>query len=169
MKNLVLACWLFAVPALAQAPDAGFKARHVTRGGDKKGLDELYKAVEEAARKGDVEAMAARVDFPVMMITDNGAGVPSSVMWDRAAWVETMKKGLAGMPSPKDTKWAKKTKPTFISDSIAMVEEANDITLGKVNDKWTSASIVVLKDGKWMLKAILEGGWADLIPATRRK
>lgn len=167
MKNLALACCLFAFAATAEdAPAAGgFKARHVTKGGDKKGVEELYKACDDAMKKGDMDAMAARVDFPVMMMTDNAAGVPSTVMWEKAQWLESMKKSMAEMP--KDMKMAKKTKVTFITDSLAMVEETNDMTMGKVKDKWTSASLVTLKDGKWMVKAMVEGGWGDAMPAPK--
>ena len=48
-----------------------------------------------------------------------------------------------------------------------MVEETNDMTMGKVKDKWTSASLVTLKDGKWMVKAMVEGGWGDAMPAAK--
>ncbi|MBS1151393.1 MAG: hypothetical protein H6Q89_3091 [Myxococcaceae bacterium] len=179
MKKVALACCLFAVTALAQgaaapvaaapaapAPAAGgFKPRHVTKGGDKKGIEELYKTCEEAMKKGDVDAMAARVDFPVMMMTDNAAGVPSTSMWEKQQWIDSMKKSFADMP--KDMKTAKKTKATFLSDSLAMVEETNEMTMGKVKDKWTSAAIVELKDGKWMFKGMIEGGWGDMMPPAK--
>ena len=169
MKTLAVACCLFAVTAFAQGSDAppagGFKARHVTKGGDKKGVEELYKTCDDAMKKGDVDTMAARVDFPVMMMTDNAAGVPTTAMWDKATWMESMKKAAADMP--KDMKMAKKTKITFLSDSLAMVEESNDMTMGKAKDKWASASIVELKDGKWMFKGMIEGGWGDMMPPPK--
>lgn len=170
MKHLVLACCLVSFVAAAEDTAApaggGFKPRHVTKGGDKKGIDELYKTCDELAKKGDWEGMAARVDFPVMMMTDNAAGVPSTSMWEKAQWLETMKK--AGADMPKDMKMAKKQKYTFISDSLAFVEETNDMTMGKVKDKWTSAAIVELKDGKWMFKGMIEGGWGDAMPAEKK-
>ncbi len=170
MKTLALACCLFAVTALAQgaadAPAASaFKPRKVTKGGDKKGIEELYKTADEATRKGDFETMAARVDFPVMMMTDNAAGVPSTVLWEKQVWLDTMKKSAAGMPV--DPKMSKKTKITFISDSLAMVEETNEMMIGKTKEKWTSASIVELKDGKWMFKSMIEGGWGDMMPPQK--
>ncbi len=175
MKQLALACCLFAVTSLAQAPAAadapasaaaGFKPRPVTRGGDKKGIEALYKACDEAMKKGDVEALATHFDFPVMMMTDSAAGVPSSSMWEKAVWVDAMKKAASSLP--KDLKLAKKTRITFVSDSLALVEEANDRTLGKVKDKWTSAAIVQLKDGKWMFKAMIEGGWGEVMPPAQK-
>src|SRR2546421_8349289 len=41
---------------------------------DKKGVDELFKAVEAAWKKGDAEALAELVDFPVIMMSDDSAG-----------------------------------------------------------------------------------------------
>ena len=171
MKTLALACCLFAVTTLAQAPAAdapaagAFKPRHVTKGGDKKGVEELYKACDDAMKKGDVDAMAARVDFPVMMMTDNAAGVPTTAMWEKQTWVDSMKKSFGDMP--KDMKMGKKTKITFLSDSLAIVEETNDMTMGKAKDKWMSAAIVELKDGKWMFKGMIEGGWGDMMPPPK--
>ncbi len=168
MKHLALACCLTASFAFAQdavAP-AGFKPRPVTKGGDKKGVEELYKTCDELTKKGDWEGMAARVDFPVTMVTDNAAGVVSSSTWDKATWVESMKK--AGADMPKDLKMSKKQKVIFLSDSLAMVEESNERTIGKQKDKWTSAALVVLKDGKWMFKSMIEGGWGDAMPPEKK-
>jgi hypothetical protein len=114
-----------------------------------------------------IRANRAQQNIPVMMLTDNAAGVVSSSMWDKATWVETMKK--AGADMPKDMKMTKKQKVTFISDSLAMVEETNDMAMGKVKDKWTSAAVVVLKDGKWMFKSMMEGGWGDMMPPAAEK
>ena len=117
-------------------------------------------------KKGDMEGAASHVDFPVMMLTDNAAGVPSSVMFDKAQWLESMKKGMDNMP--KDLKLTKKNKITFISDSLAMVEETNDRAMGKVKEKWTSAALVELRDGKWMFKAMIEGGWGEVVPPAQK-
>ena len=35
-------------------------------------------------------------------------------------------------------------------------------------ETWVSASIVILKDGKWMFKAGAEGGWGDM-PMPEKK
>jgi hypothetical protein len=172
LKTLALACCLFAATTFAQGaapadapPAPGFKPRLVTKGGDKKGVEELYKTCDDAMKKGDMDTIASRIDFPVMMMTDNAAGVPTTAMWEKQMWIDTMKKSMEGMP--KDIKMAKKTKITFISDSLGMVEETNERTVGKAKDKWTSAAIVELKDGKWMFKGMIEGGWGDMMPPAK--
>jgi hypothetical protein len=167
MKTLALTSCLIAAAAFAQPAEAppapGFKPRVVTKAGDKKGIDELYKASDEALKKGDIEALAARIDFPLMMMTDDSAGVPSTSSWEKQLWIDTMKASIANLP--KDVKMAKKTRATFISDSLAMVEEANERTVGKKKETWTSAALVGRKDGRWMFKAMIEGGWGDQLPS----
>lgn len=180
MKKLALACCLFAVSAFAQGavkaepakgadPAAGpqWKPRHVAAKPDKKGIEEMYKAMEEAMKAGNMEACAAHIDFPVMMMTDTAGGVPSTAMLDKATWVASMTKSMADMP--KDIKMGKKTKITFMTDSLAFVEEDNDMAIGKNKDKWVSGAIVELKDGKWVAKGMIEGGWGDLMPKEAPK
>lgn len=185
MKKLAFACCLVAVSALAQGaakaepakpaeaakPVEGaapsWKPSHVSAKADKKGVEELFKAMDDAAKAHDFEAMLAHIDFPVMLLTDSAAGVPSSAMLDKATFVSVMTKSSGEMP--KDAKIVKKTKITFITDSLAFVEEDNEMTLGKAKDKWVSGGLVELKDGKWMVKARIAGGWGDLMPKDAPK
>ncbi len=178
MKNLILAAALVssvafaAEPAKADAKPAdgaapmGWKPKKVTKK-DTKGIDALYKASEDAWMKGDLAAAEALHDFPVFMLTDNSAGVVSGGQWDKEMWNQAMKPALENMP--KDVKMQTKTKPTFVSDSIAFVEETHTMTpKGGKAETWTSASMVILKDGKWMFKAGAEGGWGDM-PMPEKK
>src|SRR4051812_10170138 len=48
----------------------GPMSRPVTKP-DKKGVDDTYKAFEEAMKKGDVNAAADLIDFPVIMMSDD--------------------------------------------------------------------------------------------------
>jgi hypothetical protein len=179
MKKLVLACCLIAgsvfaadaakpadaKPAEGAAPQ--WKPKAVAKK-DTKGIEALYKQMDELAKKGDVEGLAALYDFPALMLTDNSAGVVMGAEWDKEKWVATMKPAFENMP--KDMKHSVKTKPTFISESIAFVEESNTRSIGKAKpESWTSGSFVVLKDGKWMFKAGAEGGWGDMMPPPAEK
>jgi hypothetical protein len=144
----------------AANPMANWKPRQVTKK-DTKGIEALYKICEEAMKKGDVDTMAAHWDFPVYMITDNAAGVTMGDLWTKDMWMQTMKPMFENMP--KDAKHTMKTKATFLTDSIAFVEENHSMQMGKEKAQtWTSGSIVVLKDGKWMFKTGAEGGWGDM-------
>jgi len=173
MKNLVFAATLIsslafaAEPAKADAPAdaanpmAGWKPKKVTKK-DTKGIDALYKASEEAWQKGDLAAAEALHDFPLYMMTDNAAGVVSSGNYSKEEWNQMMKPALENMP--KDVKMKSTHKPTFVTDSIAFVEETHTMTPPKGKpETWTSASIVILKDGKWMFKTAVEGGWGDMM------
>ena len=169
MKKVVVACCFVCLTAFAAEPAksaeggaGGWKPRHVSAKPDKKGIETMYKEMEDAMKAQNMDACTAMIDFPVMMMTDNGAGVPTTTMWDKATWVATMTKSMADMP--KEMHMGKKTKITFITDSLAFVEEDNDMTMGKAKDKWVSGSIVELKDGKWMMKGMIEGGWGDMMP-----
>ena len=46
---------------------------------DKKGIDDLYKAFEDAMMKGDVAAAADLCDFPIIMLSDDSKGVAKSL------------------------------------------------------------------------------------------
>jgi len=189
MKKLIASCTLAlcctawaAEPAKAAAPapaaadakpaDAAatpmpqWKPRHVTKK-DTKGIEALYKASEDAMKKGDLEAMAALNDYPMWMGTDNAAGVPSYSEMNKEAWMASMKPAMEN--APKDMKMTSKIKATtFITDSLAFVEHTSTMQMGKMKDSWVSASLVVLKDGKWMFKQMVEGGWGDVMSSAKK-
>jgi len=175
MKNVVLACCLFASAAFAAdaakpAEGAPPQVKHEQpTKKDTKGIEALYKQMDELAKKGDLEAMAALYDFPAYMMTDNSAGVVSADEWTKDKWMAVMKPAFESMP--KDVKHTVKPKPTFVSNSIAFVEEQNSKTVGKGKpETWTSEAIVILKDGKWMFKGGAEGGWGDMMgPPAEKK
>lgn len=178
MKKLVFAAATLAAciavaadapkPAEAAAAAQAWKPRHVTKK-DTKGLDALYKQVDEAYKKGDMDTVASMHDFPVFMLTDNSAGVPSAGdLWSKDQWLSTMKAANENMP--KDIKMSRKQKYTFITDSLVFVEETQTATVGKGKpDSWTSGAVLVLKDGKWMFKSGIEGGWGDMMPPPAEK
>lgn len=146
------------------AAAAKWAPRKVTKK-DTKGIEALYKACEDAMAKGDVETIASHWDFPAWMLTDNAAGVTSAMNWSKEEWVKSMKPAIEGMP--KDAKMSTKTKVTFLSDSIAWVEENHSMQMGKAKESWVSGSYVVLKDGKWLFKSAAEGGWGDVTPEKK--
>jgi hypothetical protein len=190
MKKLALALCIVAAPAFAQgtaaqpAKDAkaagtemkqdmkaaggdmkaagadmmGWVPRKVTKE-DKKGLDAMFKEMEAAWKAGDVNAAAALTDFPVYMVTDDSQGKVYTDMWDRAKYVQTMGDAMKNMPKdmmPKTTR-----KYTFLTDTMAMVTEDHTMTMGGKKMQTRTACLAINKDGKWMLKSSVEGGWGD--------
>jgi uncharacterized protein (TIGR02246 family) len=173
MKSLLLA--LFLVPAtLALAaekgappsddPMAGWKPAKVkNESKDKQEIQALMKAMDGAGKKGDLDAAAALVDFPVLMITDDSKGQAMGQAWDREQWTEVMKpfyeKPMA------DMKVAHKPTIFLLSDSLASVDDVLTMTMGGKTTTSRNSMLVIRRDGKWLVKAVAEGGWGDMMAA----
>ena len=151
----------------AGAPDwskVGPMSRKVTKE-DKKGVDALFDSVKEAMKKGDINAFADTVDFPVIMLSDDSKGEARHFAAGREQFVELMKPMFGGMP--KDMKMDHKHTAHFLSDDLAVVIEETSMAMGKQKGKWKSFSVVTLKDGKWKFKEMAEAGWGDVkVPAA---
>jgi hypothetical protein len=131
---------------------------------DKKGIDDLYKAFEDAMMKGDVAAAADLCDFPVIMLSDNSKGVAKSFNATREQWLGIFTPMATNRP--KDMKMSGKHTPTFLSDTLAVSLEQNSMSVGKVKGKWNAMAVVALVDGKWKFKQMAEAGWGDM-PAAQ--
>jgi ketosteroid isomerase-like protein len=129
---------------------------------DKKGVDDLYKTFEEAMKKGDANAAADLVDFPAIMLSDDSKGAVKHFNATREQWLGIMTPFIANMP--KDMKMSSKHAATFLSDTLAVSIEQNGMTMGKTKGKWSSMSVLTLKDGKWKFKEMSEAGWGDMTP-----
>jgi len=150
-------------PAAAPAggPDwskVGPMSRKVTKE-DKKGVDALYDSVKDAMKKGDVNAYADVVDFPVIMLSDDSKGEVKHTTATREQFVELMKPMFTGMP--KDMMPEHKHTAHFLSDDLAVVIEEASVARGKMKGKWKSLAVLTLKDGKWKFKEMAEAGWGD--------
>jgi hypothetical protein len=166
---IVLGLSAVAVAQEKAAPPAGGPdmtkmgpmSRKVTKE-DKKGVDELYKSAEEAMKKGDVNAMADLVDFPVIMLSDDSKGEVKHFAATRDQWVGMMQQFFTGMP--KDMKMKHKHTAHFLSDDLAVAIEENSMNMGKMKGSWKAMSVLTLKDGKWKFKEMAEAGWGDMKP-----
>jgi hypothetical protein len=157
-----------AAPAAAPAamPDMtkmGPMSRAVTKA-DKKGVDDLYKAFEDAMVKGDINAAADLVDFPVIMLSDDSKGVAKSFNATRAQWIGIFSPFIAN--KPKDMKMSGKHATTFLSDTLAVSVESSSMSMGKIKGKWSGMAVLTLVDGTWKFKEMAEAGWGDM-PGTR--
>ena len=184
IRKLVFACLVaaLAAPAFAEdapkpaatsgAPAAAPDMQHMgpatripkNEKADKKELDAYFKASKEASEKGDVQAMADLVDFPVLMMTDDAKGVFSSKEASREDWINMMKPFM----DPKAMKDAKMTMTGqcfILSDDLASCEGANAMMVGKNKVKWNSQMLLTRKDGKWKAKTMVEAGWGDATQA----
>jgi hypothetical protein len=151
--------------AAAGMPDMskmGPMSRPVTKE-DKKGVEELIKACDEAWKTGNMAAMLERIDFPVVMMSDDSKGAVQSFAATRDQWAEMMKPMMTGMP--KEMKHKAKRDIHFLSDTMALVVEDVKMEMGKTKGKWKGFSVVNKKeDGKWRIKQMAEAGWGDSKP-----
>ena len=123
----------------------------------KKELEAFFKEEDELATKGDQEAMLARIDFPVFMVTDDQKGTTESRSYTREKYVETMKPFYDSMP--KDVKYTHKPTFTVLSDSLADLTDDFTMTTGKQKLAGRNQSLLIKVDGQWKWKVMTEAGW----------
>lgn len=149
-----------AAPGGMDMSKMGPASRKVTKE-DKKGVEELYKSMEAAWQKGDVNAVADNCDFPIVMVTDDSSGKAMATIADRDTFMKMMG-GMANMPHDKTMKMSGKQTPHFLSDTLAWVDEDNSMTMGKMKASWHAGSMVTKVGDKWKLKQMAEAGWGDM-------
>lgn len=145
----------------AADPMAGWTPKKVTKEAqDRKEITALIRAMDEAGRKGDLAAAAALVDFPVLMVTDDSKGQGAAVEWSREQWTRVME------PFYKQPMTGKVTHKPIIflaSDSLATLNDTVTLTMGKKVMTSRNTTLLVRKDGKWLVKTMMEGGWGDMM------
>ncbi len=154
-------------PAGGQAgkedPMAGWSPRKVTPAQEKQAtqqIHQLLKKLEQCGEKGDLDAAVALVDFPVMMVTDNKAGEGMGEPWNEEQWKNMMAPFYEN--PPKDMRTTHSPKLFFVSDTLASVDDAWTMTMGKKKTSGRSSMLVVRKGGEWKIKAMVESGWGDM-------
>ena len=126
----------------------------------KKEIEAFFKDEDALSAKKDWDAMTARVDFPVYMLTDSLAGVPSGEATSKDAYLAMMKPSWeSGGPAPV-TKH--KLTISVLSDSLVNVVDDFDMTMGKTRVKGRNASTLVHVAGAWKFKTMTEAGWGDM-------
>jgi hypothetical protein len=128
----------------------------------KKEVQDFFKKMEEAGKKGDMEATLAMVDFPIFMVTDDQNGVPESKSYSREEYSAMMKPFYENMP--KDMKMTHKPTVTVLSDSLVSVTDNFSMTMGKQKVTGTNAGLLVKRDGQWKWKMMVEAGWGGMPP-----
>lgn len=158
---LLLPATLASAEEKAADPMAGWTPKKVTRDAqDRKEIAAFIQMMDDAGKKGDLAAATALVDFPVLMVTDDSKGQASAVPWSREQWTQAMepfyKKPMEGKVTHRPTIF-------LASDSLATLNDVVTMTMGKKSMTSRNTSILVRKDGKWLVKAMMEGGWGDMM------
>lgn len=129
---------------------------------DRRGISALLSAAEVYTRKGDADAIADLMDFPVQIVSDRGDGTTTSMAWTKEQWLREMRPKLVALP--KGIRWQRAAKVTFVSDVLAVVDETHSLVVGRKRQSWKSAAFVVNSGGKWLFKSMMEGLWLPDAP-----
>jgi hypothetical protein len=133
---------------------------------DRQEIEALLRKMEADGTRGDIEAAAARIDFPVLMVTDNAKGEGGGEAWSREQWMQVMKPFYA-KPMPAGTQTQGKRTIVLVTDSLALVGAGWTMAMGPKKVSGTSGLLLVRKGGEWKAKAMVEGGWGDMpMPGT---
>jgi len=132
---------------------------------DKKGIEAMLTKVDNAWKTGDLAATASMVDFPVYMVTDDSKGTVYTESWTKEMYMTNMTEAMKNMSGMKDIKVKHNRKYDFLTDDMAIVYDNASMTMGKQTMNVRSSSLVIQKDGKWMIKSMMEGGWGDSMKA----
>ncbi len=174
MKHLMIAAaaLLLAAPSPAQdksaAPDMskmGPWAKPVTNEKQtQKDIDVWFKAWMAAEAKGDVDALAGMLDFPVLMMSDTIAGEFRWTPIQKDAWTAMMKPFM-DPAMQKDMKMTGHKKTCYVlSDDLASCESQVKLTMGKMKSTLKNHRIMARVGGQWKGKSMMEAGWGDIDP-----
>ncbi|MGV3619455.1 MAG: hypothetical protein ACO1OB_01485 [Archangium sp.] len=122
---------------------------------------EAWWVTEEALMKAkNYDAVADRIDFPILMATDSMAGVPSGESYTREQYIAMMKPMWEAMPV--DLKTTHKFTTTVLSDVLVNVVDDYSSTANKQTMKGRMSALVMKINGQWKTKMMAEAGWGDV-------
>jgi ketosteroid isomerase-like protein len=127
---------------------------------DKKEIQALIQAMDAASKRGDIDAAAALIDFPVLMATDDSKGEGMAEAWERERWIEMMKPFYSKPMA--DMKVTRKPDIFLLSDSLATVNDVCTVKMGPKTVTMRNSTLVLRRDGKWLVKGMAEAGWGDM-------
>lgn len=165
---------LVALGALAAVLRAGADAPHTARqhgltgwvprkiADEKRARQEIETMLEDmhrGYREGDLQVVAAHMDFPVQMVTDDWKGEVIENQWDRDTWTARMSPMFQN--PVHDLQRTHSHNIFIVSDSLANVDDEQTVNMGKTKVAIRSSSLVVRRDRRWFVKSVVEGGWGD--------
>ncbi|WP_143177229.1 hypothetical protein [Cystobacter ferrugineus] len=112
-------------------------------------------------RKSDVRAKISRIDFPILMATDDSKGKVKSGTYDQQQYMEMMRPTFE---TTEDSQISHKPNITVLSDSLATFTDDYSVTRGGKKYNGRMAGLLVKVDGQWKWKAMYEAGFGD-VPA----
>jgi hypothetical protein len=124
-----------------------------------KEIEAFFKEDEAIMKRGDLEALLGRVDFPFLGATDDSKGVPKVEIYDRQQFAEMMKPMIEQRPA--DIKITHKHNITVLSDSLVTFTDDFTVSVGGKKYPGRNSGLLVKRDGQWKWKTMTEAGWGD--------
>jgi hypothetical protein len=184
----ILSCVItlpFALTALAQTPPkdaaAGDQEMHAqgpmsripkNEKADKAQLEAFFTSWGDTWKKGDLDALASMVDFPVLMLTDDSKGSFSKTEMSQDQWVATMKPMIAKMEEKRSEhpgaskKWSHKQTCFILSDDLASCESEGSMSGGKIKGTLRSENLMTRSAAGWKVKSMVQAGWGDKLTTS---
>ncbi len=149
-----------AAPGMDMSKMGPWSRKPTNEKATKKEVEEFFKAEDELAKKGDMDGMLARVDFPIWMATDDSKGDIDAKPFDKDAYVKAMKPFYENMP--KDAKTTHKPTITVLSDTLVTVTDDFTMTANKHKMAGKNSGLLVKVGGAWKWKMMAEAGWGGM-------
>jgi len=125
---------------------------------DHEGLAKLYRDRDEAHKHGNWELLRTTVDFPMIMATDHADEEAMIYTCDEAEFLERAGNAMRLVPrTPVDHV----RRFVFLSEHLALNLEENSVKVGEEVLHFKASHVVIRKDGRWKVKMVIEGGWAN--------
>lgn len=141
-----------------ETPRGAWAPSAVTRE-DRRGLTRLAKEVEHAWEDRHLDDASALMDFPMLMVTDDGKGQTLAEPWTRERWLRVMGDLVNQLPADAKLSTTRRTF-TFVTDVLATIHEEKQLVSGKKKTRWRTTYVCALKGDRWRITSMIEGGFA---------
>jgi hypothetical protein len=104
--------------------------------------------------------VAALIEFPLLVVSDDSRGEAVAITWTRERWLEAM--GPISGPLPGV---AVEHRPSvfLLSDAIAVVTDEQTVTRRGRSLPGRLSLVLLRTSAGWRVKSILEAGWGEMM------
>lgn len=125
---------------------------------DTRGLTRLAEAVAHAWEDRHLDDATAVMEFPVLMVTDDGKGQALVEPWTRERWLRVMGDLVNQLPPTAKLRTTRRTF-AFVTDALATIHEDKLLVSGKKKTRWRTTYVCVRRGDAWRITTIVEGGF----------
>lgn len=127
---------------------------------DKKALEALANTIREAWAERHLDDVTNVMAFPVLMVTDDGSGNATSESWTRERYLRVVGEVMNRLP-PNAPEPGIRRRYAFVTDALATIHEDKTRTVEGKKTAWRTTYVCARQNGRWVITAIIEGGWGD--------